>query len=162
VSGTAVRLTIAGLLFCLAAACGRAKSAPPAVTPPSASLDLPAVAGFTAGPSMPGDGFVRRTYTRGGARVQVTLARMPMSADDYQRWVAASAAFPQAELGLPPEDANGFYQCTEGSSPSCDLLIQLRAGLHLELRGGGSTSRADVDALARGLPLPGWAAAPPR
>jgi len=99
---------------------------------------------------------VRRTYARGRARVQVTLARMPMTADAYQRWLAGSAAFPQADLGLPAADANGFYQCGEGQPPSCDLLIQLRAGYHLELRGSGTSSRADVDALARALPLRGW------
>jgi hypothetical protein len=118
------------------------------------------VAGFTAGPPSPGDGFVRRTYTRGAARVQVTLARMPMAPDDYRRWLTDSAAFPQAELGLPPDLANGFYQCSAGAAPSCDLLIQLPAGFHLELRSGGTASRADVDALARGLPLPAWAGAP--
>ncbi len=134
---------------------------PPHATPPSAgALDLPEVAGFVAGPPAPGDGFVRRTYARGRARVQVTLARLPMSAGDYQRWVAASASFPQADLGLAGGDANGFYQCAEGDDDRCDLLVQLRAGLHLELRAGGSATRADVDTLARGLPLRAWAGGP--
>jgi hypothetical protein len=93
--------------------------------------------------------------------VQVTLARTPMSADDSQRWRSASVGFPQADLGLRAADANGFYQCDNGERPSCDLLIQLRTGFHLELRGGGTTSRADVDALARGLPLRAWSAALP-
>ena len=53
----------------------------------------------------------------------------------------------------PAEDANGFYQCTEPPAPSCDLLIQLRSGVHVEIRGSGTTSRADVDAIARALPL---------
>ena len=101
---------------------------------------------------------MRRTYVRGSARVQVTLARTPLSADDYQRWQSASAGFPQADLGVPAADANGFYQCNDSAKPSCDLLIQLRTGFHLELRGGGTTSRADVDALAHGLPLRGWSA----
>ncbi|MES1164298.1 MAG: hypothetical protein ABUR63_00960 [Verrucomicrobiota bacterium] len=115
------------------------------------------MAGFTAGPPEPGQGFVRRAYVRAPARVQVTLARTPMSADDYHRWQSASAGFPQADLGLPAADANGFYQCGDsGPKPSCDLLIQLRTGFHLELRGGGTTARADVDALARGLPLRAW------
>jgi hypothetical protein len=136
------------------AACARHR--PPAPAPVSPGLALPDAAGFAAEPPASGDGFVRRTYTRGRARIQVTLARMPMSADQYQRWVTESAAFPQAELGLSAADANGFYQCTDAQPPSCDLLIQLRAGYHLEVRGGGTSSRGDVDALARALPLAGW------
>ncbi len=124
--------------------------------PSSPGLALPEAAGFRAEPPVPGDGFVRRTYARGPAHIQVTLARMPMTADEFQRWIAGSAAFPQADLGVPATDANGFYQCTDGPPVSCDLLIQLRAGYHLELRGAGSSSRADVDALARALPLRGW------
>jgi hypothetical protein len=156
---------IAALIFCAAVGCHRASPppSPPAAPRPSGALELPDVPGFAAGAPAPGEGFVRRTYTRGAARVQVTLARMPMSADDYRRWTTDSAAFPQADsgqLGLPADRANGFYQCADGPAPSCDLLIQLRAGFHLEIRSGGTASRADVDALARGLPLAAWAAAP--
>ena len=115
---------------------------------------MPDVIGFAAGATSRTAGYVRRTYTRGSARIDVTLARMPMSADDYAGWVKMStASFPQAALDLPAADANGFYQCSDGPPPSCDLLIQLRAGLHLEVRGNGTSSRGDVDALARGLPL---------
>jgi hypothetical protein len=160
--GSGLAMLVAMALAVDGGGCSRAKPAPgagpPTVAPPApAGLALPGVSGFTAGPTDRGDGFVRRTYGRGTARVQVTLARTPMSDDDYQRWQAASAAFPQADLGLPAAAANGFYQCGEGPAASCDLLIQLRAGLHLELRGGGTSSRADVDALARVLPLRGWA-----
>jgi hypothetical protein len=137
-------------------ACSRGSAPPHAAPLGSPGLALPDATGFAAEPPVPGDGFVRRTYARGGARIQVTLARMPMTADDYQRWVVGSAAFPQADLGVPASDANGFYQCADAQPPSCDLLLQLRAGYHLELRGGGSSSRADVDALARALPLRGW------
>jgi hypothetical protein len=143
------------------AGCSRPRAAPAAVIPEPArpaGLSLPDVPGFTAAAPEPGAGFVRRTYVRGSARVQVTLARTPMTADDYQRWQSASAGFPQADLGVRAADANGFYQCDDSAKPSCDLLIQLRTGFHLELRGGGTTSRAEVDALARGLPLRGWAA----
>jgi hypothetical protein len=130
------------------------KSTPLAGAPAATALALPDVNGFVSGVSSPAPGYVRRTYRRGSARVEVTLARMPMSPDDYAGWVKTStASFPQAALGLPAADANGFYQCSDGPSPSCDLLIQLRAGVHLELRGGGTSSRDDVDALAHGLPL---------
>ncbi len=144
-------------LVLLIVACSRRVSAPPAPAVTAGALELPEVAGFAAAAPDRGSGFVRRTYTRGPARVQVTLARMPMADDDYARWCAASAGFPQADLSVPATAANGFYQCTDGDRPSCDLLIQLRAGFHLEVRGGGTTTRADVDALARGLPLRAWA-----
>ncbi|MES1165477.1 MAG: hypothetical protein ABUR63_06965 [Verrucomicrobiota bacterium] len=142
------------------AGCSRPRAAAPATIPQPPrprGLSLPDVSGFAAGPPEPGERFVRRAYVRGRARVQVTLARMPLPDGDYQRWQAASAGFPQADLGLPAADANGFYQCDDGAKPSCDLLIQLRTGFHLELRGGGTTARADVDALASGLPLQAWA-----
>jgi hypothetical protein len=140
-------------------ACRRAPPSIPVAAPPparasSAALALPEVAGFHAGPQIEGSAYVRRQYGRGRARIEVTLARMPMSADAYADWVRTStASFPQAALDLPAGDANGFYQCSDGANPSCDLLIQLRAGLHLEIRGGGTSSRDDVDALARGLSL---------
>ena len=135
---------------------GAAPSKPALAAPPpeAGELALPDVNGFAAGVSTHDPGYVRRTYARGGARIEVTLARMPMSPDDYASWVKTSVgSFPQAALDLPAADANGFYQCSEGQPPSCDLLIQLRAGVHLEIRGGGTSSRDDVDALARGLPL---------
>ncbi len=142
-----------------AIACHRAPPPAPASAPPpsasaSAPLALPGVAGFEAGPPVDGPGYVRRRYSRGPARIEVTLARLPMSPEAYADWVSTStASFPQAALDLSPGDANGFYQCGDGANPSCDLLIQLRAGFHLEIRGAGTSGRADVDALARGLPL---------
>lgn len=165
------RCARAGLLAAfVVAGCQRARPAspppapasPPPAAEPRASadseLELPDVAGFKAGPAVRGAGFVRRAFTRGQTRLEVTLARLAMSPEDYARWTKTSrAAFPQATLALPAGDANGFYQCGDGPRPSCDLLVQLRAGVHLELRGAGTSSRADVDALARGLPLRAWA-----
>jgi len=154
VSGLAL-LTAASL----ALACRRAPPpAPPRAPAPAAAssgaLVLPEAAGFVAASQVEGPSFVRRRYSRGRARIEVTLARMPMSADGYAEWVRMStASFPQATLPLPAGEANGFYQCSEGPTPSCDLLIQLRAGFHLEIRGAGTTTRDDVDTLARALPL---------
>jgi hypothetical protein len=129
-------------------------SAPP---PPSAAdaLALPdGISGFTAAAPVVGAGFVRRTYARGRARVDVTLARAALRPGGFEDWLKMSReGFPQAALDAPADDANGFYQCTEGAAPSCDLLIQLRSGVHVEIRGGGTSSRDDVDAIARGLPL---------
>lgn len=101
---------------------------------------------------------IHRVYARGRTRIDVTLARYAMSAAAYDSWVATSiAGFPQAALSLPVEEANGFYQCTTGERPSCDLLVQLRAGVHLEIRGAGTSTRDDVDLIARGLDLRGLA-----
>jgi hypothetical protein len=131
--------------------------------PSPAAIDasaLPArIAGFTAGPLDRDAIATRRTYARGATRIAVTLARFEMSADQYRDWVRTSvASFPQAVLDLPAADGNGFYQCTEGDAPSCDLLIQLRSGFHLEIRGGGTSRREDVDAIAHGLALAALAA----
>jgi hypothetical protein len=132
--------------------------------PPATSLALPdALAGFTATPVVSGDNFVRRRYARAAVQVDVTLARAPLgpSTGGFAGWLQMSrAGFPQASLDAPSEDANGFYQCTVATPPSCDLLIQMRSGVHLELRGGGTSSRADVDDIARALPLRALAALP--
>jgi hypothetical protein len=105
-------------------------------------------------PRVAGEGYVRRTYTRGPTRIDVTLARAPLAAGGFDDWVRMSReSFPQASLDAPADDANGFYQCTERPTPSCDLLIQLRSGVHVEIRGSGTSSREDVDTIARALPL---------
>jgi hypothetical protein len=142
----------------IATACRRAPPATVTATAPppasSATLSLPKIGGFDAGPQIDGTEYVRRRYSRGAVRIEVTLARMPMSPEAYAEWVRMStASFPQATLELPATDGNGFYQCSDGATPSCDLLIQLRAGFHLEIRGGGTSTRDDVDAIARALPL---------
>jgi hypothetical protein len=133
-------------------------------TPGAVTPALPDRIGrFVAGAVTWQGGASRRIYTMGQVQIAVTLARFPMTAEEYGLWVRTSTAgYPQATLDLPPEAGNGFYQCregTEGSSASCDLLVQLRSGAHLEIRGGGTSSRADVDAIARGLPLRGWSRA---
>jgi hypothetical protein len=109
---------------------------------------------FTAGPLTLQGGASQRTYATRDARITVTLARFPMTAEQYDDWVRTSVAgYPQAALDVPAGAGNGFYQCTGDPRPSCDLLIQLRAGVHVEIRGNGTSSRADVDAIARGLRL---------
>jgi hypothetical protein len=135
-------------------ACQRRPAAPRAV------FDLPdAIPGFVAGAREPGDGWVRRAYTAGGTRITVTLARHAMDDAAWEGWVRMSTAgFPQADLELPAGAANGFYQCDDRAPDRCDLLIQLRSGVHLEIRGGGTSTRRDVDAIRRGLPLAALAA----
>src|SRR6266498_2140403 len=125
--------------------------------PPAApnAFDLPdAIPGFVAGAREPGGGYMRRTYTAGPARITVTLARHAMDRAAYDGWVSMSTAgFPQADLALPADAANGFYQCDTTAPERCDLLIQLRSGVHVEIRGGGTSTRRDVDAVRAALPL---------
>ena len=143
------------------AACNRPRSVGASSTASPARDAPPALpgelAGFTASAPQAGPGFVRRTYTQQTIHVDVTLARAPLPPGGFDSWLSMSrAGYPQAALDAPADDANGFYQCAETPRPSCDLLIQLRSGVHLELRGGGSSSRANVDALAHALPLRAW------
>jgi hypothetical protein len=141
---------------------GGGEASAPRSGAPRADLPLPdVIEGFAAGPTTPGAGFLRRTYARGATLISVTLARVPMDADGYASWTRTSvASFPQARLDAPAADANGFYQCSSETPPHCDLLIQLRSGVHVEVRGGGTSTRDDVDAVARGLPLRALAAPP--
>jgi len=143
------RLLLAALAL---AACRRSPAAPSAT---QIAFDLPdAIPGFTAGPREPGDGWLRRTYSAGATHITVTLARHAMDDAAWDGWVKMSTAgFPQADLELPPGGANGFYQCDDRAPDRCDLLIQLRSGVHVEIRGGGTSTRHDVDAIRRGLPL---------
>lgn len=122
---------------------------------PRSAFDLPdAIPGFSAGAREPGDGWLRRPYSAGATRITVTLARHAMDDAGWDGWVKMSTAgFPQADLELPAAAANGFYQCDERAPDRCDLLIQLRSGIHIEIRGGGTSTRHDVDAIRRGLGL---------
>jgi hypothetical protein len=122
---------------------------------PTDAFDLPdAIPGFVAGAREPGDGWVRRAYAAGGTRITVTLARHAMDDAAWDGWVRMSTAgFPQADLGLPADAANGFYQCDPAAPAHCDLLIQLRSGVHVEIRGAGTSTRNDVDTIRAGLPL---------
>lgn len=138
----------------LLTACKRAPAPAPAAEPQPPPLPgLPdAIAGFSAGPQQSEGGAVRRRYTRAGVDLTVTLARLPMGPEQFGEWVKTSvASFPQATLDVPSDRGNGFYQCD--ARDHCDLLIQLRSGIHLEIRGGGTSKRDDVNAIARELPL---------
>ena len=123
-------------------------------------LALPdTLAGFAGGPIQHGPTWVRRTYAHGATLVDVTLAVAVQPPGGFESWVATSrAGYPQAALLAPPGDVNGFYQCQSGPARTCDLLIQMRSGVHLELRGRATSGRPDLDALAGALPLAGWGA----
>jgi hypothetical protein len=144
------------LAICLAlGACKRSTSgpAPPAAPAPPRPPDLPEViTGFAGGPLETQGTAVHRRYTRPGVAITVTLTRLPMGPEQYAEWVKTSAeGFPQAALDVADDRGNGFYQCNDRAR--CDLLIQLRSGVHLEVRGGGTSTRDDVNAIARELPL---------
>jgi hypothetical protein len=141
-----------GLLLLAVAPLASCRTSP---TPAAAVFDLPdVIPGFVAGAREPGDGYVRRTCSAGATRITVTLARHPMDDAAWDGWVRMSTAgFPQADLGLPADAGNGFYQCDDRAPDRCDLLIQLRSGVHIEIRGGGTSTRRDVDAIRRGLPI---------
>jgi hypothetical protein len=155
------KIVVVVVAYCLAfSACKRARTGP-AAAPPGVDdrmLDLPAVIGpFAGGPLERQGGAIRRAYVRDVTRISVTLARFPMTGEQYESWVKTSTAgFPQATLDIPAEGGNGFYQC-DGKG-GCDLLVQLRSGVHLEIRGQGTATREDVNAIARELPLRALAA----
>jgi hypothetical protein len=154
-----------GALACRRARDASVRPAPAGPSPPpalAARLSLPeTLAGFAAvTPPVTGPGWVRRSFRRGNTQVEVALAEASLGPGGFDAWLTMSRAFPQAALDAPAGDANGFYQCVSFPMSSCDLLIQLRSGVHVELRGNGSSSRADVDALAAGLPLRALAAPP--
>lgn len=105
------------------------------------------------GDSIEKDGFFRRAYGRpnGEATLEVTLAAMPSDADGYRRWVKGSADYAQVVLPFAPEDANGFFTCAPQGG-ACDLHIQLRAGVHVEIMGQGRAARAELEAFIPFLP----------
>jgi hypothetical protein len=116
---------------------------------------LPDIPGFTGGPQEAGPGFVRRGYTHGSETTTVTLAQLPMTDAQYEEWLRASTdSFPQADLGIEAGQGNGFYQCAPEDPSRCNLLVQLRCGVHLELRGPTVARRRNADAIAQSLSLP--------
>jgi hypothetical protein len=112
---------------------------------------LPGTLGSYDGQSLQsGDGWVRRQYEHGGVHIDLTLARMPMTAETWAEWKTQSSTYPLAVLPLPPDQAIGFYSCGGlpdggGGDAACDLHIQLAAGYHVEAMGAGSSTRRDLD-----------------
>jgi hypothetical protein len=171
-----IPLAIVGAALVVApASCRRASPEAPASAPPAATVAppvatqspdpggdlasleraLPAVAGaFRGGPIERHDGFVRRRYERGVTRIEITIAYRPQRGDDYQQWVTAARDYPAAPLDLPPAEALGFFTCGRADGRSaCDLHVQLRAGYHVEVIGGGTATRADLEQLMVAVPM---------
>jgi hypothetical protein len=92
-----------------------------------------------------GKGYVRRAYVSGPERVEITIAHFGQDPSSFERWVAGSVNYPQAQLALPAAQANGFFSCVSDLAEApCDLHIQLRSGFHVEVMGNGRVSRADL------------------
>jgi len=128
----------------------------PAASTASPESILPKIAPpfSAAGPVEFGHGFIRRTYVFGRSRVEITIAAMGKEPGAFERWVAGSANYLQAPLGLPASEANGFYTCVSDSAQSaCDLHVQLRSGFHVEAMGNGAVPRAELAELLTHIPL---------
>lgn len=133
-----------------------APSTDPGTAPRSLAEVLPrAPAAFVAGTLVHGEDYTQRTYTRDRASVQVTVRdEGAFGARYYDSWAEMSARYPRAELDLPASAGVGFYECgVTGGQRVCDLHVHLRSGVHVELNGGGSATRADLDAIVRLVPL---------
>lgn len=143
-------------ILCFVIACSRSTPvALEAAAPPEADageLGLPArVGAFEGGALTVADAYTRRTYAHVDARVTVTLAKLPMDARSYARWVEQSTSgYPQSTL-VAKEVGNGFYECADDAATRCSLLVQMRDGRHFEIRAEAAATRADVDAIALGV-----------
>lgn len=136
--------------------CLHAPSSDPGTAPRSLAGVLPREAEtFVAGTLVHGEDYSQRIYTRGAVSVQVTVRdEGAFGARYYDSWLEMSTRYPRAELGLPASAGVGFYECGgAGAQRVCDLHVHLRAGVHVELNGNGPTTRADLDAIVRLLPL---------
>jgi hypothetical protein len=109
---------------------------------------------LAATPIQFGKGYIRRAYVSGPERVEISIARFGQDPGAFDRWVAGSANYPQAQLAMPAEQANGFYSCVSDLADApCDLHIQLRSGFHVEVMGNGSVSRQDLSRLMTHIQL---------
>jgi hypothetical protein len=111
---------------------------------------LSRVYSYSAGPLMVGDGWTRRRYTRGRATIEVTVAKRPMTAPEYEDWCRQASDYPAARLAF--SSASGFFTCAgDAAAAACDLHVQTAAGTHLELAGGDHATRADLEQLYASL-----------
>jgi hypothetical protein len=109
------------------------------------------------------NGFVRRDYVRGSVRINVTIARAPVSAEGFAAWAEMSATYPLVRLEVAPSEVVGFFDCSvSGGKEACSAHLQSRAGHHIEVMGGGTATRADLEALLPKLRLGALVAQPLR
>ncbi len=137
----------------LAVALAGCRGSPPPVEKSTSKLAA-SLATYHIGPLVEGAGWTRRSYRKGSVAIDVTLAERSIGPEEWESWRRACADYPAAPLPLGPDEAAGFYTCSgAGEAERCDSHFQLRAGYHLELNANGTAKRADLDALARALPL---------
>lgn len=153
--------TVAWLVIAAAGACSRHTAHPPAertLARPDATVirdpseaeaqALQEVFGYTAGPLTVGDDWRRRTYSRNGATVEVTIAWRNLRPYEYEAWYEHSRHYLTARLPFPSDESSGFFTCaSDGSEPPCDLHGQTREGIHLEAHGSKGVSRAALEDL---------------
>jgi hypothetical protein len=109
---------------------------------------LQQIYGYTAGPLTVGDDWRRRTYSRNGATIEVTIAGRALRPYEYEAWYQQSRHYPTARLPFPADQSSGFFTCAgDGGAPPCDLHGQTREGIHIEMRGSKEASRADLENL---------------
>jgi hypothetical protein len=95
--------------------------------------------------------------------VAITLTLGEMPGHRLEQWKQTSAGFdyPPAALDAPPDAASGFWDCSGARDAQvCDLHAHTRGGVHIEVQSGGTATRADVEALLRGIPIRAIAARP--
>ena len=136
---------------------------PPARTPSDDPLErsLPdRIGAFAGGPLVRTPIFERRDYRKGSHHIEVTIARHETSPAAYARWVEQLQGYPLATLDVPEGTGSGFYTCTgTGAAEGCDLHIELRPGVHVELMGGSAT-RMEIEEFLPGLRLRALAESP--
>jgi hypothetical protein len=113
---------------------------------------LQEVSGYTVGPLTVGDDWRRRTYSRNGATIEVTIAWRDPRPYEYEAWYQQSRLYPTARLPFPVDESSGFFTCaSDGGEPPCDLHGQTREGIHIEAHGNKEASRAALENLLAGL-----------
>jgi hypothetical protein len=101
---------------------------------------------YATGPLVVGDGWRRRRYVRGGAAIDVTVARQQMTDAEYAEWRRQASNYPTAPFDA--SFASGFFTCAgDAASAPCDLHVQTSGGWHLELTGGEQATRPDLERL---------------
>jgi len=120
--------------------------------PAGLAAHLVDIEGFAASPIETAPEYVRRVYTRGRARIVLTIGRTgSMRLGEWKR-TTKKYGYPIASLGVSDDDAFGFYDCDDAGA-ACDLHVHTARGLHIEVQSGGTATRADLEALVAGLPM---------
>jgi hypothetical protein len=162
-SGSVLTLLVGVVLL----GCTARRPSPPAPTPKSLpparviadaseyqAQALQPIFGYTVGPLTVGDDWIRRTYFRAGAQIEVTLALRMLNGGEYEEWYQQARHYPPAWLPFPTDQSIGFFTCAgDGGVPPCALHGQTREGLHMEVSGDGLATRADLENL---LALLAW------